>query len=153
MHRPTSKHKIYTFQIRVKTDNPVYTIGPTDALMVKCVYPMLFIKDMFRPLSRSASGQYIFLVYYPSFVVSVPCPINTIPPAMCVQKGSSSYWKFYSHYCLVMLEQLDVVSMLLATMVTVYIGIVWVPGFAHTIRFNGFSLFHITNVYYLCTQC
>jgi len=47
---------MYTFQIRAKTDNPIYTIGPTDALMVKCVYPILFTKDMFRPLSRSASG-------------------------------------------------------------------------------------------------
>jgi len=82
--------KFHTFQIRAKTVNSINTIRPTDALMLKCVYPMLFTKDLFRRLSRSASGQYISLVYYPPFVVSVLFQISTIPPAMCFQQVSTS---------------------------------------------------------------
>jgi hypothetical protein len=69
---PTAVDKhINISYIRDKTDNSFCTIRPTDVLLLKCVYPMLFIKDMLRPLSLSASVQYISLVYYSPFVVSV----------------------------------------------------------------------------------
>jgi hypothetical protein len=132
------------------TDNSVYTRSPTDALMPKCVYPIPFIKYMLRPLSRSATGQYIYPVYYPPFVVPALCQMSTIPPTMCVQQISNSNLNFPFCYGPARLKQMSFQT-LLGTMVSHLLASLRF-GFCPNNTLEGFRLRLCVNVNCLYRQ-